>query len=54
MLDLDIELRRGTFHRHVRIEDGARVIGVMPKRLRPTARSSTGLGRPSTAASSPA
>nr|WP_298149759.1 molybdenum ABC transporter ATP-binding protein [uncultured Pseudoxanthomonas sp.] len=29
MLELDIELRRGTFHRHVRIEDDARVIALV-------------------------
>ena len=30
MLELDIELRRGTFQRHVRIKDDARVIALDP------------------------
>ena len=29
MLRIDIELRRGTFHRHVRIEDDARVVALV-------------------------
>ena len=29
MLELDIELRRGTFRRHVRIKDDARVIALV-------------------------
>ena len=34
MLELDIELRRGTFQRHVRLKDDARVIALDPVKSR--------------------